>query len=141
MRKQNSLKSVTMDEAPTLTSSHLQILLNLEKEKQERKQQRVKSERESMVTLKRDQFDSRKQSEESWGEEVKDLQQIPPIRYIFNKLDFNSFGYLTKENLGISNLNGEEMKSIQNFLYILLNQTENKKYFFEDFQRICQGQI
>lgn len=65
--------------------------------------------------------------------------RTPLIRGIFDKLDIKGVGYLTNENLGISNLNGEEMKYIQNFLYVLLNQTEIKQYFFEDFQRACRS--
>lgn len=44
-------------------------------------------------------------------------------------------GFLSKNNLGLKNLNGEELKLIEDFISTMLSDDYEKLYFFPDFEK------
>jgi len=50
-------------------------------------------------------------------------------------LDDQNLGFLSKNNLGLKNLNGEELKLIEDFISTMLSDDYEKLYFFPDFEK------
>lgn len=62
------------------------------------------------------------------------------LRVVFNKLDFQRKGVLSKRNLGLHNLEGGEMKLIQNFIFSLMSDKDDAQFDFVKFERIVSEQ-
>lgn len=58
------------------------------------------------------------------------------MKAVFQKLDKKNKGILSKKNLCIRNLNGNEMKLIQNLIIFMMNQQKSLEFTFQDFVKI-----